>query len=157
MAHGGSRPGTGGKRPRQGRPKAATTVKTRALADELMADGKPLPLTVLINRMRALAALEDEESQHQACQIANMCAPYLHPRLQPRPYRAISLALPALDSFDNIAKAHAVVAKAMATGALDADAARALTQMLGSAREALEATAFEARLAALENQLGARS
>lgn len=154
MAHGGSRPGTGGKRATAGRPKAATTIKTRALADELMADGKPLPLEIMVTRMRTLWADDSAEAKREACQLASQCAVYLHPRLQPRPAHKISLDLPALTSFDAIAEAHSVVAKAMAAGELDAEAAKAVTAMLGSAREALEATAFEARLAALEANIG---
>jgi hypothetical protein len=156
MARGGARPNSGGPRPGSGRPKAKTTVKTREIADQLAADGKPLPLEIMVARMRELWAHEDDESRREAVQIANMAASYLHPRLQPRPAQKISLALPALTSFDAVAEAHAIVAAAMATGELDAEGARAVVAMLTAARESLEATVFEARLAALENNIGAR-
>ena len=156
MAHGGPRPNSGGRREGAGRKPASTTRRTRALADQLAADGGVLPLTVLVERMRALWASKSDDDKREAVQVAGMAAPFLHPRLAAVAPSQARLKLPPLDSFAGIAKAHGVVAKAISAGELDAAAAKDITAMLTSAREALEATAFEARLAALEQHVGDR-
>jgi hypothetical protein len=150
------RPNTGGKRAGAGRPPSATTLKTRALADRFADDGEVLPLEVLIKRMRKLWASDNVADQREAVQVAAQAAAFVHPRLVPVAARHVSLKLPPLDSLDHIAKAHAVVANALAAGELDASAAKDMTAMLGHAREALEATVIEARLTVLEERVGGR-
>jgi hypothetical protein len=57
------------------------TVRTREIAGQIVADGKPLPLEIAIQHMRHLWTRKDDESQREAVQIALHIAPYFHPRL----------------------------------------------------------------------------
>ena len=67
----------GGKRIGAGRPKGATTRRTRAIADKATAEGLT-PLEVMLTAMR-------EHAKHmrwdEAASIAKDAAPYMHPRL----------------------------------------------------------------------------
>jgi len=67
--HGGARAGSGRK-------KGAATVKTRAIADKLAADGEETPLEFMLRVMRDPGA----EPAHRM-DMAKNAAPYIHARL----------------------------------------------------------------------------
>jgi hypothetical protein len=70
MSHGGARKGAGRK-------PGALTTKTRAIAEQAMADGI-LPLEVILHAMRTKFADGDLIA---AAALAKDAAPYVHPRL----------------------------------------------------------------------------
>ncbi|MDA0739794.1 MAG: hypothetical protein O3A59_12775 [Nitrospirae bacterium] len=82
----------GGKRPGAGRKKSALTIRTRAMAEELIASGVS-PLEFVINLMReskpkrlkneTLAAYESRVIawRTQTFDAARAALPYIHPRL----------------------------------------------------------------------------
>jgi hypothetical protein len=75
----------GGKRQGSGRKPGALTKRTRAIAEELGAEGIT-PLEVLVNSMRmawSLAAEEDPKGDHRAMAIscAEKAAPYMHAKI----------------------------------------------------------------------------
>jgi hypothetical protein len=88
MPRGGARPNTGGQRPGAGRPTAATTRRTRAIADQIAADGEITPVEAMVGAMRHYWNLKradgspDWDARDRALAIAKDVAPYLHPRLQ---------------------------------------------------------------------------
>lgn len=68
----------GGKRQGAGRKRGASTTKTRAVADQLMKDGRMSPLEIMI---QAMADVYRDAGALAAFQLAKDVAPYLHPRL----------------------------------------------------------------------------
>lgn len=77
--------GRGGARPGAGRPRGATTKKTREIADKAVAAGLS-PLEYMLNLMRSQApegADGETMLKHMALQFeaAKAAAPYVHPRL----------------------------------------------------------------------------
>lgn len=88
MAKGLTRPNNGGKRPGAGRPKGARTSKTREFAEKALAAGIS-PLEIMAETMRALwkqavdpkGEVIDVKAAKEACEIAQIAAPYMHPRL----------------------------------------------------------------------------
>lgn len=70
MAHGGKRSGAG-------RPKAATSRKTREIAEKVAEEGIT-PLEIILDIMRKAHERSDEEV---ALDAATRAAPYIHPRL----------------------------------------------------------------------------
>lgn len=67
----------GGKRLGAGRPKGATTRRTRAIADKATVEGLT-PLEVMLKAMRHHAKANKWD---EAASIAKDAAPYMHPRL----------------------------------------------------------------------------
>lgn len=67
----------GGKRTGAGRPKGATTRRSREIADKATAEGLT-PLEVMLKAMRAHV---DRDNLDAAAAIAKDAAPYMHPRL----------------------------------------------------------------------------
>src|SRR5665213_433482 len=77
----------GGQRRGAGRKPGRVTIKTRAIAEQLVDEGIS-PLEVQIRTMRALwkeaerdGEIIDFEKAVAACAVAKDAAPYLHPRL----------------------------------------------------------------------------
>jgi len=68
MAHGGARPGSG-------RPRGATTKKTREIADREIAAGLT-PLEYMLQVMR-----DGNQDEGRRLDAAKSAAPYMHPRL----------------------------------------------------------------------------
>lgn len=75
--------------------------------------------------------------------------------LPPRRDRPVSFRLPRLTSADDAAKAAAALVEAVAAGDLTPSEAAELGRLVDSFTRALEASEFERRLAALEQQKGA--
>ncbi len=75
--------GHGGRRPGAGRPSGARNQKTivrQQIAEQAGEEGV-LPVTVMLRTMRKLYAIGTLEADLAACKIADMAAPYVHPRL----------------------------------------------------------------------------
>ncbi len=89
--------GRGGARPGAGRKKSAVTVKTREVAEKVIAETPPdeTPLAVMVRVMRRFweeaekkLASEDDDERAAGLRLAKMsvdaaasAAPYIHPRL----------------------------------------------------------------------------
>src|SRR5436305_1833373 len=67
----------GGKRPGAGRPRGLANIKTRALAEKVLADGVS-PLEVMIKAMHEHYAARRWDD---AAAAAKDAAPYVHPKL----------------------------------------------------------------------------
>jgi hypothetical protein len=68
--------GSGGFRPNSGRPPGARNLKARALIEQAEADDLLTPIGFLLSLMR-----DPRQSLHNRMMAANICMPYLHPRL----------------------------------------------------------------------------
>jgi hypothetical protein len=97
MARGGKRPGAGRK---PGAGKGEKTTRQRRLsaeiADRARAEGR-LPLDVLLEVMRVHF---DAQRWQEAVEVAQIAAPYCHPRLQAIEYRGTTVHLGAEDLDD---------------------------------------------------------
>jgi hypothetical protein len=71
----------GGPRANSGRPKGSATIRTREVADKLMAEEDITPLEVMVRAMRELWNTGAIEGRMAAAEIAQKAAPYVHPRL----------------------------------------------------------------------------
>lgn len=88
MAKGLARPNNGGKRAGAGRKPGSRTLRTREFAEKALAAGIS-PLEVMAATMRALwekavdkaGQVVDVKAAKEACEIAQIAAPYCHPRL----------------------------------------------------------------------------
>lgn len=84
MAHGGSRPNTGGARPGAGKKLGPVMRRSGAAANKLASDEDAItPLEVMVLTMREMwgDGSQPLDVKKEACAIAEKCAPYLHPRL----------------------------------------------------------------------------
>ena len=67
--------------------------------------------------------------------------------------RAVALSLPAVESANDILKAHATTIQAMAAGEITPDEAATVASVLETKRKAIETVEIEQRVKALEQQM----
>jgi len=75
MPRGGRRPGSG-RKPGSGNKKRSEVILRKAFGT-----GEIMPLELMISEMRRLFAEGTEEALKEARMLAQMAAPYCHPRL----------------------------------------------------------------------------
>ena len=125
----------------RGRPRGSRNSTTR-LVEELLANEAETLTRALIKRAKAgnTAALG-----------------LVFARLAPPPKdRSLTCPLPAIEGMSGVTAAHAVLVREVGAGALSPSEASAVAQLIELQRRALEATALEARLAAIEARMLAR-
>jgi hypothetical protein len=81
LSHGGKRPGAGRK---PGVP-SQKTIDRLKIAEQAAEEGV-LPLELMLTRMRDLWSRNSDEAHREACEVAQACAPFLHPKLASTEY-----------------------------------------------------------------------
>jgi hypothetical protein len=129
----GFKPGQSGNP--AGRPAGSRNKATLAL--EALFDGEG----EAISRKAIEKALEGDTT------ALRLCLERIYP---PRKSRPVALELPAIETAEDVAKAHGTVIAAMAVGDITPDEATAVAGVLEAKRRSIETCELEARMTALE-------
>ncbi len=145
--------GMGGRREGAGRKPGIPNKRSRELADRLAAAGKD-PLELLAS----IVAGEGTPSPDLGlrAQAATALAPYLHPKLSPRPvplYVETPLGLAPPTTAAEAAQQIAIIATKAANGELDLDQSKTLIANLQAFTTAIASGELEDEVAALRDEI----
>lgn len=123
----------------KGKPKGARH-KTTILAEKLMEDEAEAVVRAVIDKAK-------DGDMTAARIVVDRIAPV-------RKGRPINLALPKVETADDVASAMATIVGAMAEGKITPEEATVAASVLEARRRAIETTDFERRLSEIEDKLG---